>query len=74
MKSTKINKKYNDFLKSYNLNQKAFGAGVVFFVTFWIVLDSVLLGLMFGILMYVGIVEDDKRKSKLKKTSNKTKK
>ncbi|NQZ85623.1 MAG: hypothetical protein HRU03_07935 [Nanoarchaeales archaeon] len=67
MKSTKINKKYNDFLKSYNLNQKAFGAGVVFFVTFWIVLDSVLLGVMFGVIMYTAIKEDEKKKSKLSK-------
>jgi hypothetical protein len=74
MSLKKLEDKICKWKKDNNINDKALGGALVFFVTFWIVLDSVLLGVMFGGIMYIAFNEEEKRRNKNNSKDKKNKK
>jgi len=54
------------YMKRLEIN-KPIAVGIVFGVMFWLALNSILLGIMMGILFAVGMKEEEKRKKKVSK-------
>jgi hypothetical protein len=69
MSLKKLDNKFEKYCKKKNINSEALILGLIFFVCFWIVLDSVLLGVMFGAVMYIAFNEENKRKNSKDKSS-----
>ena len=55
-----------DWMKGLEID-KPVAVGIVFGVMFWLALDSILLGVMMGILFAVGMKKEEERQKKISK-------
>ncbi len=62
------NKIKKDF-KEVNLSEKSIGLGLVFGVMFWLVFDSIAMGIGLGVAMMFAFNEEEKRKNNKKKNN-----